>query len=108
MPKRLLTPLLAVLFSLTLFSCQQPLENEYLDYIGSWGSDRYSMEIWKNGRGVIEWGVRDAQECRVIIEDNQIKFRGEARRTFDIDEPPYITTEGYWVMILDGDVFYLH
>lgn len=107
MYNKFLLPLLLIL-CIGFSSCQRALEDENIEYIGSWGSDRFSIEIWKNGRGVLERRARKAQECRVTIEDGKIKFRGEARRTFNIDEPPFLDVDGYWVMILDGDYFYLH
>lgn len=98
----------AILLTLFLFSCQTALPDQYTEYIGSWGSDRFSMEIWKNGRGVLEWGNRGPYECRIEIDDQKIRFRGEVRRNFTIDQPPYMDASGYWLMELDGDLYYLH
>lgn len=89
-------------------SCQKELPDDSLDYIGSWGSDKYAMEIWKNGRGVLEWGQRGPYECRVIIEDKTVKFRGGIRRNFSVDDSPYLDADGYWRMTLNGEDFLLH
>ena len=99
---------LPLLFLFAFSSCQKPLEDENIDYIGSWGSDKWSIEIWKNGRGVLERRNLDPAECRIMIEEGFIKFRGGRNRKFRIDEPPFVNTDGYWVMTLDGDTFYLH
>ena len=104
-----LLPLFVLVFTLfSVVSCQKPLSDANLKYIGSWGSDNYSLEIWKDGRGVCEKKNLGPYECRVIIEYGEIKFRGNFRKTFAIDQDPYVDIDGSTVMILDGDTFYKH
>ena len=105
----------STLFLLTFFisifaisSCQKALNDSNIKYIGSWGSDKYSLEIWKDGRGVYERRNYGALQCRVIIENQKIKFRGNTCKTFTIDADPYTDVNGNTVMVLSGDTFYKH
>lgn len=103
------------LFAFSLFttlllitSCQKSLSDQNVKYIGSWGSDKYSIEIWKDGRGVYERKNQSTYDGRVVIANNQIKFRGSIMKTFNIDQDPYVDANGNKVMILNGNVFYKH
>jgi hypothetical protein len=105
----------STLFLLTLFlaffvlpSCQKTLDNEHIEYIGTWSSDKHSIEIYKNGRGVYQRQNQEAFECDVKIEDQKIKFRNGIFRTFDITGEPQTNLSGQTTMLLDGNVFYKH
>jgi hypothetical protein len=101
--------ILAFLFSIFyLSSCQKSLEDQDIQYIGTWSSDDHSIEIYKNGRGVFQKQNQDAIECDVKIEDNRIKFRNGVFRTFDITSTPSTDNEGQTTMFLDNIIFYKH
>ncbi|MCB9224832.1 MAG: hypothetical protein R2780_14440 [Crocinitomicaceae bacterium] len=102
--------LLTFLFSIFIISsCQKPLDDADIRYLGSWGSDNYALEIWKDGRGVYEKRNKtDELECYVKIEDQMIKFRGGIHKNFDIDAEPYDDGTGQKIMILNGELFYKH
>lgn len=93
------------------FSCQQPLDDWEIEYLGNWSSNKYYLEIAKNGRGYLEkrgfFGF-DGVEGRIYINNNRIKFRSDSRnKTFHIDERPYRDRRsGFIMMVLDGDEFY--
>lgn len=89
-------------------ACQKPLHDDQLKYIGSWGSDKFSLEIWKDGRGVYEKKNYSPYECRVEITGNQLKFKGSMHKPFTITQDPYVDSDGFTVMILDGETFYKH
>lgn len=103
------TLLLLSLFILVIMpSCQKTLADEHIPYIGSWSSDKHSIEISKNGRGVYQQQNQEAIECDVKIEDNKIKFRNAIFRTFDITSEPQTDNNGLTFMLLDGAIFYKH
>lgn len=103
--------LFALLFVSSLFltsSCQKSLSDDHIKYVGSWGSDKHSIEIWKNGRGIYQKQNQEAIECDVKIENNIIKFRHEIHKNFYIEVDPYVNGDGFTVMNLDGRPFYKH
>jgi len=110
--RKIYTILCCIIF-LGLSSCQWPLDDFELQYIGSWSSRKFYLEIAANGRGYLEkrglFGF-DGVEGRIKITTNRIKFRSDRRnKTFRIDASPfYDDYEGTEVMILDGDEFYKH
>jgi hypothetical protein len=97
-----------ILSLLLLFSCQKELNDAHIKYLGSWGSNDYSLEIWKDGRGLIERKNQETIECNVRIEDNKIKFRQGIHKTFDINSDPSTDNSGITTMILDHEIFYKH
>ena len=98
----------ALIGSFTFQSCQKPIDDSNIKYIGSWGSDKYSMEIWKNGRGVIEKINQDPIECNVKIKDNQIIFSSGFKRKFDITQEPSTDGFGNTIMYLEGNRYLKH
>lgn len=100
----------AILSLLTVSSCQKELSDDHVKYLGQWGSDKHSIEIWKNGRGVYQKQNQEPQECNVVIKSDQIKFKTGAilLKKFDILTDPYVDNSGNTVMILDHRVFYKH
>ena len=104
----------SLLFLLTIFSllvissCQKPLSDQDVKYLGQWSSDKYSLEIWKNGSGTYQKKKQDPVDCWVKIENNRIKFKTGATtyKSFRIDSDPYVNGDGFTVMILDNQVFY--
>lgn len=89
-----------------LTSCSKALSDEHVKYVGSWGDDKYALEIWKNGNGVYQKKQQQPINCIVKIKNNRIKFQGV--KTFSIDVDPYVNQEGFTVMVLDGRTFYKH
>ncbi len=97
-----------------LSSCQKELNEIDYIYVGSWGSKTYSIEIWENGRGILEKRgslfLSTEVDARVKITDNEIKFKTDLwAKKFHIDEKPAfdsITNKTY--MKLDGEVFFRH
>ncbi len=106
------TPVLLILFSLglSLSSCQKPLDEEELVYIGSWSSSRHYLEIAANGYGFYQRRNRDPEDCRVRITRRKIIFDWDGgRKSFRIDVPPAIElSTGRVFMVLDGRDFYKH
>ena len=102
--------LLSILLCLTLLiSCTKPIKDEHNIFLGSWGSEKFSIEIWKDGLGKIKRVRLYEHETRVIIKDNSIKFKtlGVSKK-FRVDSEPYVDNDGITVMILDGKKFYKH
>ena len=90
-------------------SCTKPIIDDNNIFLGSWGSEKFSLEIWKDGFGKIKRVRLYENETRVIIKDNTIKFKtlGFSKK-FKIDSDPYIDDNGLTVMILDGKKFIKH
>ncbi len=114
MKKSFITILLLV-FTVLLTNCQKELPEKYYIYAGDWGSKKYSIEIWENGKGSWEkkgiFGSCEKHDCRVEISDEYIKFFEGAIRTkkFTIDTKPTVDDEsGRTYMILDGEKFFKH
>ena len=91
------------------FSCAKPIIDDNNVFLGSWGSEKFSLEIWKDGFGKIKRVRLYENETRVIIKDNTIKFKtlGFSKK-FKIDSDPYIDDDGLTVMILNGKKFIKH
>ena len=91
------------------FSCTKPIIDDNNVFLGSWGSEKFSLEIWKDGFGKIKRVRLYENETRVIIKDNTIKFKtlGFSKK-FKIDSDPYVDNDGLTVMILDGKKFIKH
>lgn len=91
-------------------SCQKALSDQHVQYLGQWGSDKYALEIWKNGRGIYQKKQQAPIECWVKIDNNKIKFKSGSTtlKSFDIDADPYVNQQGFTVMMLDNQVFYKH
>ena len=91
------------------FSCTKPIIDDNNVFLGSWGSEKFSLEIWKDGFGKIKRVRLYENETRVVIKDNTIKFKtlGFSKK-FKIDSDPYIDDDGLTVMILDGKKFIKH
>ncbi|MEX1003710.1 MAG: hypothetical protein WDZ35_16440 [Crocinitomicaceae bacterium] len=91
-------------------SCQKSLADEHIKYLGSWGSDDYSIEIWKDGHGVYEKRNKGKIDCFVKVKGNRLIFESGAinHKKFNIDQDPHQDTNGNTIMILDGDTFYKH
>jgi hypothetical protein len=104
-PKLLITIVLSLFL---IVSCQKSLSDQNIKYLGSWGSDKHSIEIWKNGRAVYQKKNQNVREGTVKIENNKIKFSGGISKTFTIDSDPYSDGNGNIIMILNGDTFYKH
>lgn len=100
----------AILSLICISSCQKSLDDHHIQYLGQWGSDKYAIEIWKNGRGVIQKKNQEVQECNVVIKNDQIRFKSGAfvYKRFDIDIDPYVNSQGITVMVLNNRVFYQH
>ena len=92
-----------------LSSCTKPIIDEHNIFLGSWGSEKFSIEIWKDGFVKIKRARLYENETRVIIKDNKIKFKTPGfSKKFNIDSDPYVDNDGITVMILDGKKFYKH
>lgn len=101
------------LFSVTfLTGCfQNELQEDENIYVGSWGNEKFMLEIWSNGYA--RWqriNFGEANEGNVKIEDGKIKFRSGAvrYRQFTIDAPPAQQANGDVIMVLDGSEFLKH
>lgn len=101
----------------SLFSCQKPLEEEYLIFRGQWSSKKYALQIYGNGYGLCQsrkWGVGLVCEGYVTIKSGHIVFTSNqenatlARKKFTIDQKPAIDSSGITYMILEGDRFEKH
>jgi hypothetical protein len=108
-----LLPLLIILLSVSLLSCQRELDEEDLIYRGDWDSKTYALQIFSNGYGVCntrKWGGLTC-EGYVTIRSNKIVFTSNRessslpRKKFDIDQRPQIDANGTNFMILDGERF---
>ena len=95
---------------LSLPSCQRPLDDDELIYIGAWSSSRHFIEIAGNGFGFYQRRNRDLQDCRVRITNSRIIFNWDGgRKSFRIDTPPAIEiSTGRIFMTLNGRDFYKH
>lgn len=105
--------ILLVLLSVALLSipsCQKPLDDDELIFLGAWSSDRHFIEIAANGFGFYQRRNRELQDCRVRITDRRIIFNWDGgRKSFRIDTPPSVElSTGLVFMTLDGREFYRH
>ena len=97
--------------ALALSSCmfQEELSPADDDFRGSWDSDRYAIQIFRNGYGVVDIRNRGRCEGNVRIEGDRIIFRSETesstigRKAFRIDQRPMEDGNGVWFMVLDGE-----
>ena len=103
---------IAVLLLIGISSCQRPLEEQDLIFIGSWSSEKFYLEIGANGYGFCQRRNRTAIEGRVRITDDCIIFNGSesgGRRRFRIDTRPSVDLgSGEVFMILDNKDFLKH
>ena len=107
--KKIYTLFSILLCFILLSSCAKPILDENNVFLGSWGSEKFSIEIWKDGFGKIKRVRLYESETRVIIKDNSIKFKTPGfSKKFHVDSEPYIDNDGITVMILDGKKFYKH
>ncbi|MDA9714863.1 hypothetical protein N9V04_00495 [Bacteroidota bacterium] len=107
--KKIYSSLSILLCIFLLCSCTKPIIDEHNIFLGSWGSEKFSIEIWKDGFGKIKRPRLYENETRVIIKDNKIKFKTPGfSKKFNIDSDPYVDNDGITVMILDGKKFYKH
>ena len=107
--KKIYTLFSILLCIILLSSCAKPIIDEHNVFLGSWGSEKFSIEIWKDGFGKIKRVRLYENETRVIIKDNEIKFKTPGfSKKFNIDSDPYVDNDGITVMILDGKKFYKH
>ena len=107
--KKIYTLFSILLCIILLSSCTKPILDEHNVFLGSWGSEKFSIEIWKDGFGKIKRVRRYNNETRVIIKDNSIKFKTPGfSKKFRVDSEPYVDNDGITVMILDGKKFYKH
>ena len=106
-----ITLALAALLLFTLPSCQRPLDDQDLIYIGTWSSRKFYLEIGANGYGYCQRRNRDGVEGRVRITDRRIIFNGDegGGSRFRIDTPPsFDLSTGEIFMVLDNDEFIKH
>ena len=107
--KKIYTLFSIVLCFILLCSCTKPILDEHNVFLGSWGSEKFSIEIWKDGFGKIKRVRRYDNETRVIIKGKSIKFKTPGfSKKFRVDSKPYVDNDGITVMILDGKKFYKH
>ena len=107
--KKIYTLFSILLCIILLSSCTKPVIDEHNVFLGSWGSEKFSIEIWKDGFGKIKRVRLYENETRVIIKDNSIKFKTAGfSKKFRVDSEPYVDNDGITVMILDGKKFYKH
>lgn len=94
----------------SLFSCQKPLHDADLIYLGAWSSNKHYIEIAANGYGFYQRRNREPRDARVRITNRRIIFNWDGgRKSFRIDTPPAVEiTTGRVFMILDGRDFYRH
>lgn len=94
----------------TIPSCQKPLDDDELIFLGAWSSSKHFVEIAANGFGFYQRRNRELQDCRVNITNRRIIFDWDGgRKSFRIDTPPSIElTTGRVYMTLDGRDFYRH
>ena len=70
------TLLAFTILSLALItSCSKALSDQHNQYLGQWGDEKHSLEIWKNGRGIYQKKQQAPIECWVKINNNRIKFK---------------------------------
>ena len=107
--KNIYTLFSILLCLILLISCTKPIKDEHNVFLGSWGSEKFSIEIWKDGFGKIKRVRRYDNETRVIIKGKSIKFKTPGfSKKFRVDSKPYVDNDGITVMILDGKKFYKH
>lgn len=101
---------LAVFSLLFLTTCQKPLDEQDLIYIGSWSSKKHYIEVGANGYGFYQRRNREGEDCRVKVKDKKIIFNWDGgRKSFCIDTPPSVElSTGMIFMVLDGRDFYKH
>ena len=103
--KKIYSSLSILLCIFLLSSCTKPIIDEHNIFLGSWGSEKFSIEIWKDGTTLRLY----ENETRVIIKDNKIKFKTPGfSKKFNIDSDLYVDNDGLTIMILDGKKFYKH
>ena len=73
--KKIYTLFSIVLCIILLSSCTKPILDEHNVFLGSWGSEKFSIEIWKDGFGKIKRVRRYDNETRVIIKGKSINFK---------------------------------
>lgn len=108
-----LLPLLLILVSVSLISCQRQLAEEDLIYRGDWDSNTYALQIYSNGYGVCNTRKFGGLTCEgyVTIRSSKIVFTSNKdtstlpRKKFDIDQSPQTDANGITFMILDGQRF---
>ena len=101
--KKIYTLFSVLLCIILLSSCTKPILDENNVFLGSWGSEKFSIEIWKDGFGKIKRVRLYENETMVIIKDNSIKFKTTGfSKKFRVDSEPYVDNDGITVMILDG------
>ena len=66
-----------------LSSCTKPIIDEHNIFLGSWGSEKFSLEIWKDGFGKIKRGRLYENKTRVIIRiiKSNLKLLGFSRNS---------------------------
>lgn len=94
---------------ITLSSCwQESLDPSDLDFRGSWDSNKYAMQIHKNGYGVLDIKNRGRCEGNVRVDGSRLIFTSETEtdavgyKRFHIDQRPTTDSLGVSYMILDG------
>ncbi|HLS83097.1 MAG TPA: hypothetical protein VK016_00315 [Arenimonas sp.] len=99
--------LLACLAVLLLAGCEQPVPEDFRDYVGHWRGEGMLVVISAEGHGHYE-RIRGRQ--RTSVEGPVHSFSGEGFRigigglsvSFAVDEPPHRDSDGRWRMSVDG------
>ena len=99
-----------IVISISLTSCmfQEELDPVDYDFRGSWDSQKYAIQIFANGYGMVDiknWGrcegnVRINGNKMTFISENEIDAVGYKR--FTINQRPTTDSLGVTYMILNG------
>lgn len=92
-----------------LASClQEELSPENYEFRGSWDSQKYAIQIFSNGSGVLDIRNRGRCEGNVWIRGDKMTFMSEndddevGYKRFQIDQRPTTDSLGVTYMVLDG------
>ena len=105
---RWITPILIIIL---LSGCQKEIEEPYWTYLGSWGSDKFILEIWQNGDARLAKRNRYDYEGWVKINDRKIVFNAwetNFTKRFTINNEPAMDEFGIIYMVLDRKRFNKH
>jgi hypothetical protein len=90
-------------------SCfQEELEPSEYEFRGSWDSNRYAIQIFRNGSATLDIKNRGHLDGYVRINGDRMVFQSQddddaiGRKAFNIDQRPTTDVDGVTFMILDG------
>ena len=109
--RKLIRCFIHVFLFLFISVCQNFVEEPYWTYLGSWGSDKYILEIWQNGDARLAKRNRFDYEGWIKITDRKIVFHAwetNFTKRFTINNEPAMDEFGIIYMVLDKDRFNKH